>query len=201
MKRTLTIVILLTVISCSPKYTASFQNHNRSNGETKQVTDQIIDRENEIVFATEEAQSSSLNNDVPDETLTASTANQQPIEIKINQPEILTTEVKLLSRAEKQSLKKQIKSEVKSSKQEIKTEKRGKKSWNIFAYSGFGLSLIAMTVGIAFPPLLILLIPSTIFSVLGLWSKKKGWAIAGLLVPVVIGSLILIILAAAGWSG
>lgn len=198
MMKTLTIVILLTVISCSPKYTASFQNHNRSNSETKQVTNQILDQEIEITYSKEEVDSSSLNNAVPDELFTASTSIQ-PIDIKINQPEVKSTELISLSRAEKQSLKKQIKSEVKSSKQESKKEKSGKKSWNIFAFSGFGLSLIAMTVGIAFPPLLMLLIPSTIFSVLGLWSKKKGWAIAGLLVPIVIGGLILILLAASGW--
>ena len=194
----LSIVILLTVISCSPRYTASFQNHNHSNGEKKQVKDPILDHENEIALAIEETQSSSQNEEVPDEMLTASTVNR-PVALKVYQPEVKSTEVKSLSREEKKVFKKQIKSEVKSSRQESKKEKKGKKSWNIFAYSGFGLSLISMTLGIAFPPLLILLIPSTIFSILGLWSKKKGWAIAGLLIPVVIGGVILILLAIEGW--
>lgn len=193
-------VIILTAISCSPKYTASFQNYSRSHGESDQVTFPAIDDKNEMVLAKEETQNLSQNDEVPDEILTASTTNL-PIDIKMNQPEIISTELKSLTKEERKELKKQIKSEVKSSKQESKKEKSGKKSWNIFAFSGFGLSLIAMTVGIAFPPLLMLLIPSTIFSVLGLWSKKKGWAIAGLLTPIVIGSLILIILLAAGYLG
>jgi len=193
-------VIILTAISCSPKYTASFQNYSRSHGESDQVTFPAIDDKNEMVLAKEETQNLSQNDEVPDEILTASTTNL-PIDIKMNQPEIISTELKSLTKEERKELKKQIKSEVKSSKQESKKEKSGKKSWNIFAFLGFGLSLIAMTIGIAFPPLLFLLIPSTIFSVLGLWSKKKGWAIAGLLTPIVIGSLILIILLAAGYLG
>ena len=199
-KLSLLMVFILTVISCSPKYTASFQNYSRPHGQSDQVTYPAIDDENEMVLAKEETQNLSLNDEVPEEILTASTTNL-PIDIKMSQPEIISTELKSLTKDERKILKKQIKSEVKSSKQESKKEKSGKKSWNIFAFLGFGLSLIAMTIGIAFPPLLFLLIPSTIFSVLGLWSKKKGWAIAGLLTPVVIGSLILIILAASGYLG
>lgn len=198
-KLTLLMVIIITVISCSPKYTASFQNYNRSHGESDQVTFPAIDDKNEMVLAKEETQNLSQNDEVPEEILTASTTNL-PMDIKMIPPEIKAAEVKSLTKKGKKELKKQIKSEVKSSKQESKKEKSGKKSWNIFAFSGFGLSLIAMTVGIAFPPLLMLLIPSTIFSVLGLWSKKKGWAIAGLLIPVVIGSLILIVLTTGEWS-
>lgn len=197
---TLSVVIILSIISCSPKYTASFQNYNRSHEESDQVTFPAIDDKNEMVLAKEETQNLSQNDEVPEEILTASTTNL-PIDIKMSQPEIISTELKSLTKEERKELKKQIKSEVKSSKQESKKEKSGKKSWNIFAFLGFGLSLIAMTIGIAFPPLLFLLIPSTIFSVLGLWSKKKGWAIAGLLTPIVIGSLILIILAASGYLG
>lgn len=197
----LLMVTILTIISCSPKYTASFQNYNRSHGESDQVTFPTFDDKNEKILAKKETQNLSQNDEAPEEILTASTTNL-PIDIKMSLPEIKVAEVKSLTKKEKKELKKQIKSEVKSSKQESKKkEKSGKKSWNIFAFLGFGLSLIAMTIGIAFPPFLILLIPSTIFSILGLWSKKKGWAIAGLLTPIVIGGLILIILATAGWSG
>lgn len=196
---TLSIVIILTIFSCSRKYTASFQNYSRSHWESDQVTYPAIDNENEMVLATEETQSISLNDEVPDEILTASSTNR-PIDIKISQPALKSTKLESLSKEERKILKKKIKSEIKSSKQEPTKEKSGKESRNIFAYLGFGLSVVGLILGFLFPPLFVLLIPGTIFSIIGLWSKKKGWAIAGILLPVVIAGLILILFATAEWS-
>lgn len=191
-------VIIITVISCSPKYTASFQNYSRSHVESDQVTYPAIDDKNERVLAKEEIQNLSQHDEVSEEMLTASTTNL-PMDIKMIPPEIKAADVKSLTKEEKKIVKKQIKTEIKSSKQASKKEKKGKEGKNIFAFLGFGLSIVGM-LGVAFPPLLILLIPSTIFSIIGLWSKKKGWAIAGLLIPIVIGGLILIIFATGEWS-
>lgn len=195
--KTLTIVIVLTVISCSPKYTASFQNHNRSRGEVKQVTNQTLDLENEIVYSTEKTDNSLLNNDISDEIFMASTS-VQAVDIKINQPEVKSSELISLSREEKKSLKKQLKSEIKSSKQDEKKEKRGNKKLNNIAYFGFILSLIGIALGFSFPPLFILLIPSAILSIIGLGSQKKGWAIAGLMVTILIGILYILVASAYG---
>ncbi len=192
---TLLIVIMLTIFSCSPKYTASFQNYNRSHS----TTNQIIDHQTELVSANEETQSVSIENNVPDETLTASTTTQ-PGDFILNPKQVKSTELQPVSKEERKALKKEIKSEIKSAKQETKKEKRGNESWNIFAYLGFGLSLIGMILGIAFPPLFFLLIPGIIFSGLGLASQKKGWAIAGLLVPIVIAGTILLLFALGSWG-
>ena len=192
------LVFILTIISCSPKYTASFQNYDRPHS----ATNQIINSEKGIVSTKPETQSLTLTDEVSDENLLASISSQ-PTDFEISQPKVKSVDLESVSKEERKTLIKQIKSEVKSSKQEPKSDKPGEESRNTYAILGFIFSVSGLALGILFPPLIALLIPGMIFSILGLKSKKKGWAIAGLIissVAILLGALVILAYALADWG-
>ncbi len=189
----LSLAVVLTISSCSPKYTASFPNYDQSYG----VANQHILHETEPISTKEETQEISPTKELPKEMILASSSNS-PVDFGTEQVNVNSTKLISVGKEERKSILKQIRSESKLSQNEPKNERPGNEKKNIFAMIGFFSSLTAMTLGIAIPPLFVLIIPGIILSVIGLWSKKKAWAIAGTIIGIL--GIVLSVILLASWG-
>jgi hypothetical protein len=179
MKNLSYLIITLSIVSCSPKYTASFQDYNVYSGNTI-----LPNPPNEVT-------STNTISDLPTTELMASSENT-PTEFK-TETRMPSKKSNELSKSELKSLKKQTKSIVNPS---IKKMIQGdpakvgnpRKNWAAV------LGIICSILGIVVP---IIVIPGIIFSAIGLKSEKRKLAMAGLIIGIIVFIVQLILFAIA----
>lgn len=165
------------IISCSPKYTASFQNYDHSYSTKKKIELQPLNELTSVAPETREDHALISSAEV----LQASKENK-PALSKEESPKIsVPKELNQLSKKETKQLKKQAKKEFKSSLREVKKQNSPKEGGykNGLAIAGFVSSIVGLFV---LWPLCVL---GIIFSAIGLKSERKGLAIAGLIIGIV----------------
>jgi len=115
------LVLLLAVIffgSCAPKYTASFQNYDRTYASQRQNS-QVP---NDNIIADDITQTAAPISVITKDVAVASTANSPVVFKKEIKVDINSVNLKPISKAERRALVKQARNEIKTSIKEIKKE-------------------------------------------------------------------------------
>jgi len=179
-------VLLFFIYSCSPKYTASFQDNTHS-------------------YNSKQSMASTNTNDMPAEEANAMFPEHEIIASTESRPAEFNQELSIFSVADEKhsipaitEINRQKKSYIKTvMKQPMESPKEGNPKKNGHAIAGFVSGILSLI------PLygMLAVIPAIIFSVIGLKSEKRKFAKAGL----IMGSLgivlaILGIIALSNWG-